>query len=118
MSDFLNLPCDKCKGFCCGPVPVTKTELVEIKKYVKRQPLSWRTQLRSQLRLFGTCIFYDQDNNKCGIYPVRPSICKAFGHYKNMPCFQKPDVSSDKNYIVTEKPAGLLSADFVWKDFV
>lgn len=118
MSDFMNPPCDKCKGYCCGPVPVTKAEFSEIKNYIKRQPLMWRMQLKDQLRFFGTCIFYDQDNNKCGIYPVRPAICKAYGHYRNMPCFQRPDASLDKDYTVKENPVGLLSADFMWKDFL
>lgn len=118
MSDSFNLPCDKCKGFCCGPVPVKKAELSDIKKYIKKQPVSWCSELKNQLRYFGTCIFYDLDRNQCGIYSVRPSICKAFGHYKNMPCFKNVTAVSNKNYIVTENPVGLLSVDYTWKDFL
>lgn len=77
----------------------------------------YRLELENQHRYFGTCIFYDLDKNCCGIYSVRPSICRVFGHYKNLICFQKPETASIKNWDTTENPIGILSADFTWKDF-
>lgn len=104
MPDLQSLSCNECKGLCCGPVPVTKQELLNIKREIRRKPFKYRSELENQHRYFGTCIFYDLDKNKCGIYSVRPSICKAFGHYNNLICFRKPGAASAKNWQVTEKP--------------
>lgn len=111
------LPCAGCKGLCCGPVPITQRELQNIKDHIIRVSRSYRAGLKSQTRYFGTCIFYDLDKDKCGIYLVRPSICRAFGNYKNLTCFKQPVVATNQNWEVTENPVGLLSVDFTWKDF-
>ena len=112
-----NLPCKGCRGMCCGPVPVTESELRNIKKAVKTMPQKKRLQLENQMRFFGTCIFYDQDQDKCGVHSVRPSICRAFGHYSNLICFRKPDAAAPSQWVAKEKPVGVLSVDFTWKDF-
>jgi Fe-S-cluster containining protein len=117
MSDLQKLPCKECSGLCCGPVPVTEKELLAIKKFVKRMPARYYNDLKSQQRYFGTCLFYDLDLNKCGIYPERPAICKAFGLYRNLVCFKAPGAAASKDLTVKEKPAGMLSTDFTWKDF-
>jgi uncharacterized protein len=102
---------------CCGPVPITEDELKRIKKKVKTMPAKKRLELKNQQRFFGTCIFYDETNDRCGIHSVRPSICKAFGHYKNLVCFRNPKAASEKSYSTNEKPVGILSVDYTWKDF-
>ena len=112
-----SLPCKGCKGLCCGPVPVNKQELKNIKNRVKAMPFKKRLELSNQHRYFGTCIFYDLDNDLCGIHLARPSICRAFGHYNNLICFKKPEASKGLNWDVTETPIGILSTDFTWKDF-
>ena len=113
-----SLSCNDCKGLCCGPVPVTKQELKDIKNKIRWMPLEYRLGLQNQHRYFGTCIFYDLDKDKCGIYLVRPSICRAFGHYHNLICFLNPGAASVKDWVAVENPAGILSADFTWKDFI
>lgn len=112
-----SLPCKGCKGMCCGPVPITENELKKIKKKIKAMPTKKRLDLKQQQRYFGTCIFYDEINDQCGIHSVRPFICRAFGYYKNLNCFRKPELASTKNYIANEQPVGILSVDFTWKDF-
>jgi uncharacterized protein len=112
-----SLPCQGCKGLCCGPVPVTEQELKNIKKKIKSMPLKSRLELENQDRYLGTCIFYDQVNDRCGIHSVRPSICRAFGLYKNLICFRKPEAASMGNWHVKEINIGILSKDFTWKDF-
>lgn len=102
---------------CCGPVPITEDEIKKIKKKIKGMPTKKRLDLKNQQRFFGTCIFYDQINDRCGIHSVRPSICQAFGYYKNLVCFRKPESASARNYTTNERPAGMLSVDFTWKDF-
>lgn len=111
------LPCRGCRGLCCGPVPITSQELVKIKKGIKRMTLKDRLALEQQHRFFGTCIFYDLKNDKCGIHPIRPSICRVFGHYENLICFREPGAASTKKWAAKDDPAGVLSVDFTWKDF-
>jgi uncharacterized protein len=113
-----SLPCQGCRGLCCGPVPVTEKELKVIKKKVKSMPAKARTDLEKQQRFMGTCIFYDSDHDKCGIHSARPSICRAFGHFGNLICFRKPEAAaSAEKWKALEAPAGILSVDFTWKDF-
>ncbi|MFC7442554.1 YkgJ family cysteine cluster protein [Laceyella putida] len=111
------LPCEGCKGMCCGPVPVTEQELKKIKKKIKSMPLKKRLELENQNRYYGTCIFYDLDNDKCGIYEARPEICRVFGYHKNLSCFRKPELATKDNWNAKEKHVGILSLDFTWKYF-
>lgn len=32
------------------------------------------------------CVFYDMREKLCGIYPVRPLICRLMGHAEFLPC--------------------------------
>lgn len=112
-----NLSCKECNGLCCGPVPITKQELHDIKHKIRSMSVKYRLELKNQDRYFGTCIFYDLNKNRCGIYLARPSICRVFGYYNNLICFRKPAAASVKDWIVTENPVGILSTDFTWKDF-
>lgn len=111
------LPCEGCKGMCCGPVPITKKELKEIKKKVKSMSSKERNQLEAQTRFYGTCIFYDLDNDQCGIYSARPEICRVFGYHINLSCFRKPEIAIKDNWKSNEIHIGILSQDFTWKDF-
>jgi len=111
------LPCNGCRGLCCGPVPVTGSELAAIKKAVIKMPVLKRRELRDQLRFPGTCIFYDQDNDQCGIHSSRPGVCRAFGHFSNLICFRMPEAAAQEQWDATERPAGILSVDFTWKYF-
>lgn len=111
------LPCKGCHGLCCGPVPVTLQELRNITKEIRSMPPKVRFELENQPRHFGTCIFYDLEQDKCGIHLVKPSICRAFGHYKNLACFRQPEAAAKEDWNTLELPAGLLTIDFTWKDF-
>jgi uncharacterized protein len=112
-----DLPCQGCRGLCCGPVPVSKTELKEIKKKVKAMPQKLRANLRNQPRPYGTCMFYDMERDMCGIYSVRPGVCRAFGHHENLVCFRKPEVAVKPSWNLEEPSVGLLTWDITWKDF-
>ncbi|CAG9621326.1 YkgJ family cysteine cluster protein [Sutcliffiella rhizosphaerae] len=112
-----NLPCKGCKGMCCGPVPITQKELLKIQKAIKKMPVKKRLELRNQKRFFGTCIFFDERNDRCGIHSIRPSICQAFGYYQNLVCFKSPQTASAQKYETSEASIGILSVDFTWKDF-
>ena len=112
-----NLPCQGCRGLCCGPVPVTERELTQIKRKIKSMSRKNREELENQHRFFGTCIFYDLDRDRCGIHSVRPGVCEAFGQYRNLVCFRQPDAASESDWHAKERAVGVLSVDFTWKDF-
>jgi uncharacterized protein len=112
------LPCQGCKGLCCGPVPVSESEVKIIKKKIKSMPTKLRLELEDQKRYFGTCIFYDLNKDRCGIHSVRPKICSMFGYYKELVCFRKPELATKIiNRFGKEKHAGILTLDYTWDDF-
>lgn len=111
------LPCQGCRGLCCGPVPITEQELKTIKKHVKAMPRNYRSTLQSQDRHYGTCIFYDLDRDKCGVHPARPAVCRAFGYHNNLVCFRKPELATKPNYAADANHIGVLSLDITWNNF-
>lgn len=112
------LPCQGCKGLCCGPVPVSESEFKVIKKKIKSMPTKLRLELENQKRYYGTCIFYDLNKDRCGIHSVRPEICRMFGFYKELVCFRKPELATKStNLFGKEKHIGILTLDFTWDDF-
>lgn len=81
-------------------------------------PAKIRRGLEAQQRFPGTCIFFDLDQDKCGIYSSRPEVCQAFGYHKNLVCFRNPQLAEKKpNYNPEEKIIGILSIDYTWDDF-
>jgi Fe-S-cluster containining protein len=67
------MQCDEGCGECCGVILVTETEFQRISRFVKEHGI---TPVNSPDEL--TCpMFID---GKCSVYPVRPMICKAYGH--------------------------------------
>jgi Fe-S-cluster containining protein len=72
--------CDEGCGACCGVAPVTETEFRRIERYVKDHGI--------------TPIRHDDDDEqcplyqdgKCTVYPVRPLICRIFGHTERLTC--------------------------------
>lgn len=82
--------CDN-TGECCGPVPLNELELNRIRKYLQRMPIAKRERLKNQQRPPLTCMFRDMENNQCGIYTMRPEICKMFGFYEGMVCPRNPE---------------------------
>jgi Fe-S-cluster containining protein len=111
------LPCQGCKGLCCGPVPVTEKEFKKIHKQIKTMPRKIREELENQPRLLGTCIFYDLHKDQCGIHMVRPEICRMFGYHKDLVCFRKPELATKEKVTFKERQIGYLSIDFTWKNF-
>ena len=83
--------CIRC-GMCCPDIlPVTKNELITIKRYITRCNVIPIRQVEcdkagrpTDIRL--QCPFSDEKKRKCLIYSVRPEICRLFI------CSQPPDV--------------------------
>lgn len=72
-----SMRCDDGCGQCCGVVPATREELAAIRRYMAAKGVE--AVDRGGL----TCPFFD---GRCTIYPVRPFICRAFGHVKGLEC--------------------------------
>ncbi|EJL44047.1 MULTISPECIES: YkgJ family cysteine cluster protein [Brevibacillus] len=111
------LPCQDCKGLCCGPVPITEKERKHIHKKLKAMPKKLRENLEQQPRFSGTCIFYDMNKDQCGIHSFRPEICRMFGYHEDLVCFRKPELATKGKVAIKERYIGHLSIDFTWKDF-
>lgn len=81
-------------------------------------PSKIRLNLQNQTRHYGTCIFYDLDQDRCGIHSARPEVCKAFGYHKNLVCFRSPKSATQGNWMARESHVGFLTLDITWKDLI
>jgi Fe-S-cluster containining protein len=64
--------CDTGCGECCGVVPATETEFRAIQRFIADNGIE------PAAHTDGTCPFYQ--NAGCAIYPVRPLLCRLYGH--------------------------------------
>jgi Fe-S-cluster containining protein len=90
---FDSKACKNCAGKCCtgepGNIWVNKEEIKNIavfldlssEKFVKYylSKIHYRYSLK-ELKIRGDykCVFFDDKNNKCSIYEVRPAQCRTF----------------------------------------
>lgn len=81
----LELPpmrCEKGCGECCGPVPVTRKKLEQVRAYCAEHGITPQPQgLRCPLYL----------RSQCAIYPIRPRVCQAYGHSERLGCSRGHD---------------------------
>ena len=84
--------CTEC-GECCGHIlPISKQEIINIKRYVKVHNIApmpkniFKIGMTMPLKNMN-CPFFDytKSTHKCKIYPVRPDICKAYKCDKDGP---------------------------------
>ena len=72
-----NGECSKC-GNCCTPIiPITEEEVKKIREYIKENDIKMVMPITKEGRHI-KCCFYDFENHKCNIYPVRPEVCRKF----------------------------------------
>lgn len=72
--------CQNC-GKCCGVILVSEREVKAIQEYLKKNP-----KIRAQRGPDFTCPFRDEENRRCVIYPVRPTICRLMGVCDGLEC--------------------------------
>lgn len=88
MYALLNIPphktCKNC-GECCGAIPATAAEVIEIGKYLDAHP-DVRALAVKQAGNPIICPFRDEERRRCSIYPVRPLICRLCGISIGMKC--------------------------------
>jgi len=85
--------CAKCPGYCCSypVISVTKYDVERLakhfgispdeaeKRFTKSAHGYKRILRRKADEHFGMiCRFFDQEKRRCGIYPARPGVCRAF----------------------------------------
>jgi hypothetical protein len=84
IKDLPKMKCERC-GACCGPSYANKKEYERIKQYMKEHGI--RPVKHDSLK----CPLYQ--NNACAVYPVRPVLCRLFGHSERLPCKQGNNVN-------------------------
>jgi Fe-S-cluster containining protein len=67
-----SMHCDAGCGECCGIVPATETEFRAVERFIADR------DIEPAAHTDGTCPFYQ--NEGCAIYPVRPLLCRLYGH--------------------------------------
>lgn len=95
--------CKHCQGRCCngesGNVFVNKDEIKTMSRFLKIDPSEFikeylkKVSYKFSIKEIKTtnnyaCVFFDDQQNKCKIYPVRPEQCHTFpfwDYYKDKP---------------------------------
>ena len=75
--------CAGCGGCCSNILPMTKEEVITIKRYIKKHNIKEQKHVQAPLAvqtLDMTCPFLDlsKEYKKCTIYEVRPAVCRYF----------------------------------------
>ena len=100
---MVKLPCDECKGQCCGPAPMGKVEF----NYIKEKhgiPDGYKAIQFSTAESRENYVIVCEDKSnfncaflkdgRCLIYDDRPQICRDFGEIEDLPC---PFIKGFKN---------------------
>jgi hypothetical protein len=91
--------CDACGARCIADVPMLEPEFTAIRAFVSGpEGGAARAAQRQEKRLpypgtapadgafYTACRFRDAERGRCAIYPVRPFVCRLFGHAEWLPC--------------------------------
>jgi Fe-S-cluster containining protein len=93
---------------------VTREEYLRLKEYWESLPVEERERLGGKPRelpwpgapefSYTACRFRDPENGRCSVYPVRPLICRLFGHAEWLPCpiDRIPSPSPDARLMIEE----------------
>jgi uncharacterized protein len=93
--------CDACGARCTAGVPMLRQEFEEIRDFLdmpageearrveqqpKRVPYPGVEVSEAEGAFYTACRFRDVSRGRCSIYPVRPLVCRLFGHVEWLPC--------------------------------
>lgn len=74
-----NGKCTGCGKCCSNYLPMTDSEILTIKNYIKKHQIKEKHHISLEV-LDMSCPFLDNSKScdKCTIYPVRPRVCRDF----------------------------------------
>jgi Fe-S-cluster containining protein len=83
--------CDGCGMRCAEGIRITRSEYLRIEQHLKAHPGETARVQAQDKSIPGWpvnkfCQFRDTELDRCSIYPVRPVICRLFGHTEWLPC--------------------------------
>lgn len=90
--------CDGCGGRCIEGFTVTRAEFAAIQGYLGTLPPEEVARVAAQEKVIAwpgaeetgatvtVCRYRDRENDRCLVYPARPTICRLFGHTHWLPC--------------------------------
>lgn len=92
--------CDQCGARCTAGVPMLRVEFAAIQKYLESTAGADARRVERQNKrvpypgtdpevdgvFYQACRFRDVERGRCSIYPVRPTVCRLFGHVEWLPC--------------------------------
>jgi uncharacterized protein len=85
--------CSKCPGYCCSypQIGLVKADITRLAKHFKltfeeaerkftREAYGqkWTLRRKKDVHFGRICRFFDTKKRNCGIYAVRPKICRSF----------------------------------------
>lgn len=88
--------CDECGARCTAGVPMLEPEFIAVREFLaspegedarrierldKEVPYPGAEEFH-----YTACRFRDVERGRCSVYPVRPLICRLFGHVDWLPC--------------------------------
>jgi len=88
--------CDACGARCTAGVPLLRPEYEEIRQFVEGPRGAEARRVEREERrtpypgaegvFYTACRFRDTRRGRCTVYPVRPLVCRLFGHVEWLPC--------------------------------
>ena len=92
--------CDECGARCTAGVPMLRVEFEAIQAYLDSAEGADARRVERQNKqvpypgtdpevdavFYQACRFRDVERGRCSIYPVRPTVCRLFGHVEWLPC--------------------------------
>jgi ferredoxin len=88
--------CDRCGDRCVSGYPISRWEYERIRAYLETQDPAEVERIAEGAKevpwpgapefTYEACRFRDVEQGRCSIYPVRPLVCRLFGHVEWLPC--------------------------------
>ena len=101
-SQIPNFNCKHCHD-CEGPIIWFKPEEINIRYYLKKHNMKYKQWTKEQFKRNSKKCPYLK-NDRCSIYPVRPTVCRLQGTIKSLPCkYNNKILLSDKKLISIKK---------------
>ena len=88
--------CDACGARCTAGVPMLHAEFRAIRDFLAGPDGEEARRIEQEGKqvpypgtddvFYTACRFRDVERGRCSVYPVRPVVCRLFGHVEWLPC--------------------------------